>query len=137
MEKTKLGISVEMLAAATFGVALCGGYVSSIVLALYILLREENQWLKRMSVKAVATMMIFDVFALAIGVIDDVINWISSFVSLFDGVVEVYKLTSVVSLCIQVISIAQVVFLVVLAVKALKQETIKIPVVDNFINKYI
>ena len=47
MQKTKLGITIAMFAAAIYVVALVGGYVPAILLGGYVLLREENEWLKK------------------------------------------------------------------------------------------
>src|SRR5574344_1340231 len=47
MEKTKLGIPVGLLGAAMLFACYFGGYLVSFVLAGYILLFEENAWLKR------------------------------------------------------------------------------------------
>ena len=46
MEKSKLGIPVTLLAAAAALLGLYGGYVAVIVLVGYVLLVEENEWLK-------------------------------------------------------------------------------------------
>jgi hypothetical protein len=53
MQKTKLGISVGILGAAVFFSGLIS-YIPVIILAGYILLMEENEWLRKAAVKAVA-----------------------------------------------------------------------------------
>ena len=57
MQKTKLGITIAMFAAAIYVVALGGGYVPAILLGGYVLLREENEWLKWNAVRAVAAIL--------------------------------------------------------------------------------
>ena len=52
MEKSKLGIAKELLAAGIFIGALAGGYVFAGAMVLYVLLKEDDQWLKEMAVKA-------------------------------------------------------------------------------------
>ena len=56
MEKTKLGISVSLMAAAVYLLGLLSGYTVTILLVGYILLKEEDMWLKKQSVGALALM---------------------------------------------------------------------------------
>ncbi len=46
MQKTKLGVSVALMGAALYFLGLFSGYVALIILAGYVLLMEENVWLK-------------------------------------------------------------------------------------------
>ena len=59
MQKTRLGISVGMLGATIYLSGLFGGYVAILLLAGYSLLFEENIWLKKSAVKAVALLLFF------------------------------------------------------------------------------
>lgn len=54
MQKTRMGISVGLMGAATYLCGLFGGLMVTVVIAGYILLFEENAWLKRAAVKSVA-----------------------------------------------------------------------------------
>ena len=137
MEKTKLGISKQLLAAGIFVAALAGGYVATIICVLYVLLKEDDAWLRRMAVKALATLMIFGVIISCIDLIPDVINWFSSLMSVFNSPIEVYKVTNAINLITLALGICESIFLIILAMKALKEQTIRVPVVDDFINKYI
>lgn len=62
MQKTKLGITISGLAAAIYLTCLFGGYIPAIILTGYVLMVEENEWLRRNAVKAIVLMMIFSVF---------------------------------------------------------------------------
>ena len=53
MQKTRLGISVGMLGAAVYLTGLFSGYLVALLMAGYVLLCEENGWLKRSVIKAV------------------------------------------------------------------------------------
>ena len=46
MQKAKLGISVGLLGAAIYLTALSGSLLGLLVLAGYVLLVEDNQWLR-------------------------------------------------------------------------------------------
>jgi len=65
MEKAKLGVSVNLLAAGVFFTAYVG-MIPLIILAGYILLREENKWLKKSAVKALIINAAFTVLSAAI-----------------------------------------------------------------------
>ena len=54
MQKTKLGISVGLLGAAIYFTSLFSGYLVPVILTGYVLLFEENDWLRKNAVKAVA-----------------------------------------------------------------------------------
>ena len=137
MQKTKLGVSVGLLGAAVYFSAAFGGYVAMFLVAGYVLLFEENEWLKKAAVKAVALMIAVGVLNTAIGLIPDVLNWLSSFLSIFDTYISVGKVSSFFDSITGAISIIRTVFFLILGVKALKQGTINVPVVDSLINKYM
>jgi uncharacterized membrane protein len=137
MEKTKVGISVGIAGAAIYFAAYFGGYIPAILLGGYVLLKEENDWLKRTAVKAVATLMCFSVLYAVIGLIPDALGWISSLVSLFNGIFSYTVVNKILNVITDTIDIVRTVAFLMLGIKALTVSTIKIPFVDDFINKYI
>lgn len=137
MEKTKLGISVGIAAAAIYFVAYFGGYVPAILMAGYVLIAEENQWLKRSAVKAVATLACFSALFAVIGLLPDALSWIGSLVDLFNGSFSYSVVSKILSVITETLDIAKTVIFLMLGVKALTQATIKVPFVDNFLNKYM
>lgn len=137
MEKTKLGISVGIVAAAIYFVAYFGGYVPAILMAGYVLIAEENQWLKRSAVKAVATLACFSALFAVIGLLPDALSWIGSLVDLFNGSFSYSVVSKILSVITEALDIAKTVIFLMLGVKALTQATIKVPFVDNFLNKYM
>lgn len=137
MEKTKLGISVGVAGAALFFVAYFGGYVPAILMAGYVLIAEQNEWLKRAAVKAVATLVCFSVLFTVIGLLPDALSWIRTLVNVFNGSFDYGIVTKILSVFTEALSIAKTVIFLMLGVKALTLSTIKVPFVDNFINKYM
>lgn len=137
MEKTKLGISVGIAAAAIYFVAYFGGYIPAILMAGYVLIAEENQWLKRSAVKAVATLACFSALFAVIGLLPDALSWIGSLVDLFNGSFSYSIVSKILSVITEALDIAKTVIFLMLGVKALTQATIKVPFVDNFLNKYM
>lgn len=59
MQKTRMGISVGLMGAATYLCGLFGGLMVTVVIAGYILLFEENAWLKRAAVICGAASFLF------------------------------------------------------------------------------
>ena len=83
MEKTKLGISVELLGVIVFAAALFGGYFPLLLVAGYILLREENEWLRKSAVQAVTTSIVFSFLIYTVGLIPDALDWFGSLINIF------------------------------------------------------
>ena len=137
MEKTELGISVGLFGAIIFAVALFGGYIPSILLVGYVLLMETNEWLRKSAVKALATLASFSVLMLLIGLIPDVLNWIASLINVFGASIYFSFINSVFNVINSLIGIMKELVFVALIFKALSQGTVKLPVVDNLINKYM
>ena len=80
---TRLGISVELLGAAIYFMGLFSGYMVAVLLTGYVLLFEENEWLKKGAVKAVALMTFFSLLTAVINLIPNMISFINSIVSAF------------------------------------------------------
>lgn len=137
MEKTKLGVSVGLLGAGVFAAALFGGYVAAIILAGYVLLMESNEWLRRTAVKAVVTLVFFSFILAVINLIPDALNWIASIPNTFGANVHFSFFNDVFDVITDLIGICKVLTFITLIFKALNLGTIKLPVIDDVINKYV
>lgn len=137
MQKTKLGISVGMLGAVVCFMGLFSGYLLTILLVGYVLMCEENEWLKRTSVKAAAVMIVFSVLTTVVGFVPSAISVIDNLVSIFGGNFYIVFISKLVSAVITVLDIMEKLLLLGLGIKALNQGTIPVPAVDNLINKYM
>lgn len=137
MEKTKLGISVGLMGALVFLVGLVGGYVASILVAGYVLLREDNRWLKEMAIKSVTVLVGFGLVSALIGLLPEAFSFIQSFVQMFDGYLDTPAFfNQFVNVLTILLAILKTVVFVVLAWKALKQQTISVPLVDTLLKKH-
>lgn len=137
MQKTRLGISVGLLGAAIYLTGLFSGYMVAVLLVGYVLLFEENNWLKRSAVKAIALMAFFSVLTTVIGLIPDSVEVISDVVGIFGVYFSMDVLNHIAFAIIGVINIIESVLFLVLGVKALNQGTVIIPAVDKLISKYM
>ena len=74
MKKTKLGISVGLLGAAIYFMGLFSGYLVVVLLAGYVLLCEDNEWLKKSAVKAVSVMALFSFLITVVNLVPNAIS---------------------------------------------------------------
>ncbi len=140
MQKTKLGISVGLLGAILFISALVQP-LAAFIIAGYILIAEDNLWIRRAAVKSIVIGFAFSVLSIIIYLIPDFINVIERLICIFKD--DYYSgdfvgfIDDLVSFIVSVTDYAQVVIFGLLALTSLKQSTVIIPVVDKFINKHI
>ena len=137
MQKTKLGISVGMLGALLFFMCLFGGYLISVILAGYILLFEENAWLRKSAVKGVAVTICFSILFVAIQLIPDAFGLIGDICRVFNGSFYLPVLNNIVAVIRDILDLAEKLLFLLLGVKAFSQGTVKIPFIDTIINKYM
>lgn len=137
MQKTKLGISVGLLGAAIYFTGLFSGYLVAVLLTGYVLLFEENGWLKKNAVKAVALMAFFSLLTVGINLIPNVLGVISDLLGIFDVHFSYGVVNSIISVVIGIINLIERVLFILLGFKALNQGTIAVPVVDKLIGKYM
>lgn len=137
MQKTKLGITVGMLGAAMFFACFFGGFTVSVVLSGYILLFEENAWLRKSAVKGVALLFGFAVLSAIVYLIPEVIDIISEVLGIFGGQFYPTFILKIFSVVSSVLSIIEKLLFIVLGVKSFNQGTVRIPVIDSIVNKYM
>ena len=134
--KTRFGISVGLTGAAIFLSGLFGGYLLTFVLAGYVLLFEENMWLKKTAIKACVLMIMFSLLNAFVGLVPSTMSFINNICNLFDGSFNSKVVQDIVEIIQRGLSIIETIVFIVLGIKAMGQGTIAIPVVDNLINKH-
>ena len=98
MQKTKLGLPINFLGALVFFFGLFAGsgpllnfgnlgVLPLFLLAGYILLSEQDEWLRNCAIKAVTIVIFFQVLILALGLISGsgLLGWIEDLVRMFDS----------------------------------------------------
>ncbi len=129
MEKTRLGISVGMMAAIMYIMGLIN-VTALILVAGYVLICETDEWLRKAAIKAIAVYAVFALVPIFFGVFDDIfdilntmINWIFSFHLRFPlGLDSIIK---------HIASLLKTVLYAALAVLALKKKTIPLGPLDK------
>lgn len=137
MQKTKMGITVGALGAAIYFAGLFSGYLVPVILTGYVLLFEENEWLRKTAVKAVFLMMVFSVCMVIVNLVPNALSCINYVAALFGSDVSANMLRNLAGMIVGVMDIAEKILFIGLGVKALTQGTISIPAVDKAIDKYM
>lgn len=135
MQKTKLGISVGLMGALAYFGSLFGGYIVALLIFGYILLVEENPWLRKTAVKTLVLLVTFSIISYTIGLIPDFITFINTIFNVFKEHFSIPVVTSIISVITTALSIIKTILFLMLGVKALGQATLNIPVVDDIANK--
>ena len=135
--KAKLGISVGLLGAIVCLAALFAGTTPTILLVGYVLLCEENEWLKKYAVKAFVVYLTITAAIVAVGLIPDALAWIASVLRVFDGEFDYSFISRIVSVITGALDFIRTALLLLLGVKALNQGNVSIPVVDDIIAKHM
>lgn len=137
MLKSKMGISIALLGAAMFFL----GAITTIpafLLAAYVLIREDNEWLRKTAAKMLGVIIFFGLCSVGVSLIDDGFSLINIIVHWFDKSAEfIYVPADLTSFCYTVIAIAENVLLVVMGFKALAMKNVKFGIVDKLVDKFM
>ena len=136
MQKTRFGMSVALMGAIIFVGAILGP-IPALLTAGYALIAEDNPWLKRTAVKALVLVTAFTVISSVISIIPGIIGVVSSFLNIFNVSFYLTVVNSIINFLHTVVGFVEGILYLLLAVKALSQSTIRIPVIDNLINKHV
>lgn len=134
MQKTKLGISVGLLGAAICFMGVIN-IIPMILLAGYALWAEDNEWLKKLAVKAVTIFVAAAILLAFVGILDDVISFCNSFVGSFVSNFRISYPLNLDTLLKDVIYVIRDGLLLILGISALHQGTIAVNSVDKFVDK--
>jgi len=134
MQKTKLGISVGLLGAAICFMGLIN-IIPMILLAGYVLWAEDNEWLKKLAVKAVTIFVAAAILLAFVGVLDYVISFCNSFVGSFIPNFSISYPLNLDSLLKDVIYVIRDGLLLIFGISALHQGTVAVSSVDKFVDK--
>jgi len=134
MEKTKLGITIKLFGGALYFIGLVG-LTPLVIAAGYALIIEENAWLKRVAVKAVAVVLFFAILSGAISLLSDSSSFLSNLVALFDGSINLAAVNRIISLLRIALSFIQTLCLLILGFKALRMKDAGVGSVDKTVDK--
>lgn len=137
MLKTKLGISIALVGAAMYFLGALS-FIPAVLLAGYVLIAEQNEWLKRQAAKMIGVVVLFGVLSIAVGWIDDVVSVLNIIVHWFDKDVRYLSVpANLTSLCQYIISLVKEILLIAMGIAALSMKGVKLGVVDKQLDKYM
>ncbi len=136
MLKTKLGLPANVAAAVMYLVALFGGgYLAPLVLAGYILLFEDLNFVRRAAVKSIALLLAVSVINLVVYLIPNFVDMIQDMLWIFDETFDASTLDRLCVFTMDIVYLAQKVFFVLLAVMALFRKSIDIKPLNKLADK--
>lgn len=136
MQKTKLGISVGLLGAALYFLGLVNT-VALFLLAGYVLLFEENEWLRRAAVRAAVIVVGFGLIFTLIGTLENVFAFFNVFISWTGSSFQLAYPLRIDELLKNACSFVENVLLLLLGISAFSMGSVKISLFDKIINKYM
>ena len=134
MEKSKLGIPVKLFAAVAALIGLYGGYVASIVLVGYVLLAEENEWLKKFCLKVLALMLVFSAASTVIYLIPNLLDLLYSFLRIFRVYPDLSIIDNIFNLFGSILSLLKTVAFLALAVLGFLNKNLPVPGLDKLLD---
>ncbi len=136
MLKTKLGISIALVGAAMYFLGMFS-FIPAVLLAGYVLIAEENEWVKRQAARMIGVVLLFGLLSIAIGWIDEFVGMLNIVVRWFNDEVYLKVPGNLTGLLQYIISIVKEVFLLVMGIMALNMKSIKFPLVDKLLDKFM
>ncbi|HEX3037684.1 MAG TPA: hypothetical protein VHO94_01655 [Oscillospiraceae bacterium] len=134
MQKTKLGISVGLLGAAICFMGVIN-IIPMILLAGYVLWAEDNEWLKKLAVKAVIVFVAAAILLAFVGILDDVVSFCNSLVGSFVSNFTINIPLNLDALLKDIICVIRDGLLLILGISALHQGSISVGSVDKLVDK--
>ncbi len=135
MEKTKLNLSVAIVAAAAWLLGLYGGYIIMGILVGYVLLKEDSQSLKKACLRALILMLTFSVATTAINLIPNLLELLYSVLRVFNVNIYLDFVHKIFNLLSNVLSLVRTIVFIVMGILAALGKDFKVPVLDPFIEK--
>lgn len=135
--KTKLGVSVAMVAAAAYLIGFFSGNVALLLIVGYVLLCESDEWLKKSVVKALAVGLFFTLVSAVIGFIPNAISIVDDLFNIFGGSFSIGFVSRIINFINTVLSVFEKLLMLGLAIMAFDNKTIKLPLVDDLIEKHM
>ncbi len=135
MEKSKLGLSVPLMAAIVYLIALFGGYIPVLLVLGYVLLCEENAWLKKTSLKALFILLIFSGLSYVLGLVPDMFNLLTSLLDIFKVHFYPSFIHNIFNFLTLIVSFIRPLLLILMAIFAYNNKSLPIPGLDPILDK--
>lgn len=137
MLKTKLGVSIALVGAAMYFLG-AYSFIPAVLLAGYVLIAEQNEWLKRQAAKMIGVVLLFGILSIAVSWLDDVVSVLNIIIHWFDKGASYLSIpANLTSLCQYIISLSKEIFLIVMGFMALGMKNVKLGAIDKLLDKFM
>ena len=133
MGNTKIGVPAKLLAGFAYLVAFFSGYTAFLLIGGYVLLREQNDWLRFHAVKAGLLMICFSVAGAVVSLIPNLMSWLGTWFNLFGGSFHpsfIYNIQSVLS---STLDLLEKVLFLLLGIFAFLGKDLALPPLDKVV----
>lgn len=137
MLKTKLGVSIALVGAAMYFLGAIS-FTPAILLAGFVLIMEQNDWVRRQAAKMIAVVVFFGALSIMVGWLDDICSILNIIVHWFDKTANyLYIPANLTSLCQYIITMVKEILLIVMGFMALNMKGIRIGIIDKLLDKFM
>ena len=133
---TRLRIHVGLLSMIIFLIAAVGSLWPVVLLVGYVLYFESNAWLKRNALTALLIMLMFAMLGIGVDIIGNIVHWFVESVDFFFNQVDL-SVGNIFNVIREILNIAEKLLLVTLGFLSIKGKTVHIPMVDNWLNRFV
>lgn len=137
MNKTKLGVSVGLMAAILWLLGYFAGYTVIAIAVGYVLLVEDSGWLKKQALRVIGLMLLFSLISTVINAVPSLLELWYSIRSLADKYTYYEDVHRVFNLLGTILSLVKTWTFVIMGVLMLFGKNFKVPVVDSLIDKLV
>lgn len=137
MQKTKLGISIGLLGAAAYFAALLGSWTPVLLVAGYILLVEENDWLRRCAVRALVILAVITLTPAVLSLVENVFGLCNTVLGWFNAAFTLRfpgRCDYIIRYAVQFIGNG---LLLILGVRALQVGSHPVAALEKFLDKHM
>lgn len=142
--KTKLGIGFGLAACLCYLIGFFFGSLALVVVAGYVLLCEDNAFVRNAAIKALGITLFFSVVSALINLIPnvfDIFNYIGNIFEIgeksFNSLKAISKINQILGFIKYLLDICEKLVMLFLAYLAVRMRTLKFPVVDGLISKFV
>ncbi|MCC2126151.1 hypothetical protein [Hominiventricola filiformis] len=134
MNKIKLGVSAGLTGAILYFLGAIS-IIPAVILAGYILLKEENDWLKYQAVKMVMIVVIFGAINIGLNCIDDIFAIFNQVIGIFAKNVHIAVPLGLTGILSTVCSLLRNIVLIWSGINALNFKTVYVASIDELVSK--
>ena len=135
MQKSKLGLPVGVVAAGLYLIGLFGGYFPALLLAGYILLREEDNFLRRAVVKTFLVMFVCSILNAIVYLLPEYIGIFQNLLAIFNVHFSINVLNYICRACSQCVNLMESLLLLILAILAFFGKSVDLKFISKCVDK--